>query len=63
MFSTSAIKVEVAALNLQGTTEEKIKKLYQHMQSKTRYIFVALGISEWPPMLHDEVHKKGYADC
>jgi hypothetical protein len=39
--STPAIKAEVASLNLQGTTEEKIKKLYQYMQAKTRYIFVA----------------------
>ncbi|WP_428067947.1 DUF3857 domain-containing protein [Chryseobacterium gambrini] len=61
--STPAIKAEVAALNLQGTTEEKVKKLYQYMQSKTRYIFVALGIGGWQPMLPDEVQKKGYGDC
>ena len=61
--STPAIKAEVAALNLQGTTEEKVKKLYQHMQAKTRYIFVALGIGGWQPMLPDEVQKKGYGDC
>lgn len=61
--STPAIKAEVTALNLQGTTEEKVKKLYQHMQTKTRYIFVALGIGGWQPMLPDEVQKKGYGDC
>lgn len=61
--STPSIKAEVAALNLQGTTEEKVKKLYQYMQSKTRYIFVALGIGGWQPMLPDEVQKKGYGDC
>ena len=61
--STPAIKAEVAALNLQGTTEEKVKKIYQYMQSKTRYIFVALGIGGWQPMLPDEVQKKGYGDC
>jgi transglutaminase-like putative cysteine protease len=61
--STPAIKAEVAALNLQGTTEEKVKKLYQYMQTKTRYIFVALGIGGWQPMLPDEVDKKGYGDC
>ncbi|WP_027378377.1 DUF3857 domain-containing protein [Chryseobacterium daeguense] len=61
--STPTIKAEVAALNLQGTTEEKVKKLYQHMQAKTRYIFVALGIGGWQPMLPDEVQKKGYGDC
>ena len=61
--STPSIKAEVAALNLQGTTEEKVKKIYQYMQSKTRYIFVALGIGGWQPMLPDEVDKKGYGDC
>ena len=33
------------------------------MQSKSRYIFVALGIGGWQPMLPDEVQKKGYGDC
>lgn len=61
--STPAIKAEVAALKLEGSTEDKVKKLYQHMQSKTRYIFVGLGIGGWLPMLPDEVHKKGYGDC
>lgn len=61
--STPAIKAEVAALNLQGSTEDKVKKLYQHMQAKTRYVFVALGIGGWQPMLPDEVQKKGYGDC
>lgn len=61
--STPTIKSEVAALNLQGSTEEKVKKLYQYMQSKTRYIFVALGIGGWQPMQPDEVQKKGYGDC
>ncbi|PKF73565.1 DUF3857 domain-containing protein [Chryseobacterium sp. PMSZPI] len=61
--STPAIKAEVAALQLQGSTEEKVKKIYQYMQSKTRYIAVGLGIGGWLPMLPDEVQKKGYGDC
>ncbi|MBB6369454.1 DUF3857 domain-containing protein [Chryseobacterium shigense] len=61
--STPAIKAEVAALKLEGSTEEKVKKLYQYMQSKTRYIFVGLGIGGWLPMPPDEVNKKGYGDC
>ncbi|MEC3877726.1 DUF3857 domain-containing protein [Chryseobacterium salviniae] len=61
--STPAIKAEVMSLGLKGTTEEKVKKLYQHMQAKTRYIFVALGIGGWQPMFPDEVQKKGYGDC
>lgn len=61
--STPSIKAEVAALQLKGTTEEKVKKLYQYMQSKTRYIYVGLGIGGWQPMMPDEVQKKGYGDC
>lgn len=61
--STPGIKAEVMSLNLQGTTEEKVRKIYQYMQSKTRYIFVALGLGGWQPMLPDEVQKKGYGDC
>ncbi|GAA5090627.1 hypothetical protein GCM10023210_17010 [Chryseobacterium ginsengisoli] len=61
--STPQIKAEIASLNLSGTTEEKVKKIYQFMQNKTRYIFVALGIGGWQPMLPDEVQKKGYGDC
>lgn len=61
--STPSIKAEVEALKLSGSTEEKVKALYQHMQSKTRYIFVGLGIGGWLPMLPDEVQKKGYGDC
>jgi hypothetical protein len=61
--STPQIKAEIASLNLSGTTEEKVKKIYQYMQNKTRYIFVALGIGGWQPMLPDEVQRKGYGDC
>ncbi|MCY0968100.1 DUF3857 domain-containing protein [Chryseobacterium wangxinyae] len=61
--STPQIKSEIAALNLSGSTEDKVKKVFQYMQSKTRYIFVALGIGGWQPMTPDEVQKKGYGDC
>ncbi|WP_045502197.1 DUF3857 domain-containing protein [Chryseobacterium sp. StRB126] len=61
--STPEIKAEVAALQLQGSVEEKVKKIYQYMQTKTRYIYVGLGIGGWLPMMPDEVYKKGYGDC
>ncbi|MCJ7935470.1 MAG: DUF3858 domain-containing protein [Chryseobacterium sp.] len=61
--STPAIKAEIASLNLQGSVEDKVKKIYQYMQAKTRYIYVGLGIGGWLPMLPDEVDKKGYGDC
>ncbi|WP_419495103.1 DUF3857 domain-containing transglutaminase family protein [Chryseobacterium bernardetii] len=61
--STPAIKAEIAALQLQGSVEDKVRKIYQYMQTKTRYIYVGLGIGGWLPMMPDEVHKKGYGDC
>lgn len=49
---------EIAALNLQGSTEDKVRSLYQYMQNKTRYIAVAIGIGGWQPMPADDVRKK-----
>ena len=60
---TPEISAEVAALNLSGTTSEKVKTLYQYMQNKTRYVLIAMGIGGWQPMPASEVSKKGYGDC
>lgn len=60
---TPELRAEVAALNLSGTTSDKVKKLYQYMQNKTRYVFVAEGIGGWKPMLVEDVRAKGYGDC
>lgn len=55
---TPEIQQEVNGLNLQGSKEEKVKKIYQYMQSKTRYVNVAIGIGGWQPMSADNVRKK-----
>lgn len=60
---TPEIAAEVSALNLSGTTSEKVKTLYQYMQNKTRYVLIAMGIGGWKPMPASEVGKKGYGDC
>ncbi len=60
---TPEIRAEVAALNLQGTTSQKVKTIYQYMQNKTRYVLIAMGIGGWQPMPAAEVSKKGYGDC
>lgn len=57
------ISAEVTALNLTGTTSDKVKTLYQYMQNKTRYVLIAMGIGGWQPMPASEVSKKGYGDC
>lgn len=60
---TPEISAEVSALNLSGTTSEKVKTLYQYMQNKTRYVLIMMGIGGWQPMPASEVSKKGYGDC
>ena len=60
---TPEIKKEIEALQLSGTTSEKVKKIYQYMQSKTHYILVSMGIGGWQPMEAEDVRKKGYGDC
>lgn len=60
---TPEIQQEVNGLNLTGTVSEKVQKIYQYMQSKTRYVFVAIGIGGWQPMSADDVRRKGYGDC
>jgi len=60
---TPEIKQEIASLNLSGTTSEKVKKIYQYMQDKTRYVLISMGIGGWQPMNASEVSKKGYGDC
>lgn len=60
---TPEIAAEIKGLNLSGTTSEKVKKIYQYMQNKTRYVLIAMGIGGWQPMNASEVSKKGYGDC
>ncbi|MDO5509180.1 MAG: DUF3857 domain-containing protein [Weeksellaceae bacterium] len=43
--------------------EEKVYKIYNYLQQKTRYINVALNIGGWQPYKASHVNRTGYGDC
>lgn len=56
----SVVKALVAN---ETSNEAKARKIYEYMQSKTRYISVQVGIGGWKPMLAKKVDDLGYGDC
>lgn len=50
---------------IEGLTDsvEMIKKIYQYVQQKTRYVSVQIGIGGWKPMTVQSVDELKYGDC
>ncbi|MDP4197182.1 MAG: DUF3857 domain-containing transglutaminase family protein [Bacteroidota bacterium] len=59
----SAKKDVHSIISPSDNTLDKICKLYNYMQSRTRYVSVQLGIGGWQPFDANYVHEKGYGDC
>lgn len=60
----AAAKVKVQELIKDTKTpEEKIKKLYKHLQNNTRYVGVQLGIGGYRPIAAEKVSAVNYGDC
>ena len=50
-------------INNSASTREKVKVLYQYLQSKTRYVGIQDGIGGLQPFEAKEVDNVGYGDC
>ena len=42
---------------------QKIRKIYEYMQGRTRYVSVQVGIGSWQPFEAALVHRLSYGDC
>lgn len=57
------IKTIIELTKNANSEKEKAKIIYEFMQSKTRYVNIALGIGGWQPVKAEDTDETGYGDC
>ena len=57
------IKVVKYLVENVASSEEKVKILYEYLQSKTRYVSIQIGIGGFQPFEASVVDRVGYGDC
>ncbi len=58
------LKEKIVALTADADTDkEKVQRIYQYLQSTTRYVSIQLGIGGFQPINAAIVEKTGYGDC
>ncbi len=60
--SSTVAEIQALVKGINDDTE-KVKKIYEYLQAKTRYISIQLGIGGWQPFEAKLVDKTGYGDC
>ncbi|ASB49849.1 DUF3857 domain-containing protein [Alkalitalea saponilacus] len=61
---TSTIReIELIKSQVGNDTIEMARRIFEMVQSKTRYIDVAIGIGGWKPLTVETVDQMGYGDC
>jgi len=45
------------------TTRQKVQKIYEYVQQRTRYVNITVGIGGWQPIDAAMVDRVGYGDC
>lgn len=60
---TAVADIKQLIAGVSDKKERYLKRIYQYMQGKTRYVNIALGIGGFQPIGAQDVHKYGYGDC
>ncbi|MEM9983916.1 MAG: DUF3857 domain-containing protein [Bacteroidota bacterium] len=61
--SSAVVYEALAQIADAPTFQDSVKRLYEYMQGRTRYVSIQLGIGGWQPFEPSFVHENQYGDC